>query len=110
MSTLSKHSYNSVDGVNTFPYLGLYAGATSPLDKLVRSAPEFRDVQNPMWNWTKTYTSSDYTDMVSTHSDHLLMEAPARDALLSEVRSVIDAAGGSIDVEYITGLYLAQRA
>lgn len=48
--------------------------------------------------------------MVSIHSDHLMMEKERRDPLLDEVRCVIHDAGGTVDTEYITGLYLAQKA
>jgi trans-aconitate methyltransferase len=102
--------YARYEGVNTFPYLGLYAGKTSPFDQVVRSASEFRDVENPTWTWLKSYTATEYVEMVSTHSDHLMMEAERGEQLLREVGGAIDAAGGRIEVEYITGLYLAQRA
>lgn len=51
--------------------------------------------------WTRTYTSSEWTDQLGTHSDHRRMPDAKREELIAEVGRVIDAAGGSFEMHYL---------
>jgi SAM-dependent methyltransferase len=59
--------------------------------------------------WSRRFETERYLDVLRTYSDHLLLEADELDALLWEVSKVLDAGGGSIEIEYDAHLYVAPR-
>ena len=64
--------------------------------------PELRSYQ-----WLATYTRSAYLELLETHSDHIVLAADRRAALLAAIGAAIDRAGGRFEVPYITRLCLA---
>jgi ubiquinone/menaquinone biosynthesis C-methylase UbiE len=59
--------------------------------------------------WSRSCTTETFTDYLSTQSNHQMLPAEQRDALLSEISSVIGARGGVIEVPFQTDLYMAVR-
>lgn len=56
------------------------------------------------------YATADYLDLLRTQSDHRLLDDDHRERLLEAVAQEVDAAGGAVDLGYVTVLYLARRA
>lgn len=52
--------------------------------------------------WQATYTTEQWVQLVQTHSDHLVLDAKRRVALIQDVADVIDAHGGTVTAEYST--------
>ena len=59
--------------------------------------------------WSQQYTGAEYTALLQTHQDHILLEDPQRDALLSSIAQRIDRAGGRLSMPFSTLLCLATR-
>lgn len=68
-------------------------------------APEARS-----YVWSHEYTSGEYVTLLQTHSDHIVLPAQTRGALLDAVGAVIDDHGGTFTLEYVTALWLARAA
>ncbi len=78
-------------------------------DDLVSSA-QFVDLATEHFKWTRTYMRDEWVDAACTFSD-VIRAAPAiRDALLAEIRAVIDRRGGHREVKVVTTLVAATRA
>jgi trans-aconitate methyltransferase len=60
--------------------------------------------------WALAYSSAEYVQLIQTHQDHILLDPASKRSLLAAISRAIDAAGGSIRVEYVTRLCLARRA
>ena len=75
----------------------------------IRRAKCFEEPAERSFPWSTSYTAAEYARLISTHSDHALLWEETRDALLADVRGVIDEAGGTIEVGYQTVLFLARR-
>jgi len=69
----------------------------------------FGPVQHKSYPWIWQHTTSSYTDLLRTRSDHRMLEAAKRDAVLDEIANAIDEHGGALDVNYETHLYIARR-
>jgi SAM-dependent methyltransferase len=54
------------------------------------------------YRWDAVYTTDEYTALLSTHSDHILLSADRREALLGAVAAVLDGAGGQIKLPHVT--------
>jgi SAM-dependent methyltransferase len=68
---------------------------------------------DPDWHsypWVARYTTSEYLSLLRTHSDHIVLDPARRQRLLKAVGAVIDRAGGSLELEYVTRLGLARPA
>ena len=52
--------------------------------------------------WEQTYTAAEWLDQLPTHSDHRLLPAEKRTALLDAIGAAIDAHGGHLTVTYTT--------
>jgi SAM-dependent methyltransferase len=59
--------------------------------------------------WSKTYPARDYLDLLSTHSDHVLISQREREILYAAIGAVIADNGGSLRVDYEAHLYLAPK-
>lgn len=62
------------------------------------------------YEWRHTYTRDEWLDQLPTHSDHRLLDAGTRAALLADIGGAIDDLGGAITVTYVTGLLTWTRA
>jgi SAM-dependent methyltransferase len=60
--------------------------------------------------WSCDYSAAEYTQLVSTHQDHILLDPRASQRLLAAVAAAIERAGGTIRVRWVTRLCLARRA
>jgi len=59
--------------------------------------------------WSQDYTSSQYTLLLQTHQDHILLEDAQRAALLDAIANAVDAGGGILTMPFTTRLCLATR-
>ena len=62
------------------------------------------------YEWVKTYDSTSYPALVQTHSDHVLLPAAQREALVAAVADVIREHGDRLEYRYRTVLLHAHRA
>lgn len=69
----------------------------------------FDEPERHEYPWSLPYTSDEYARLLSTQSDHRVLSAPMREALLDAVRHVVDRHGGHITVNYATTLFLTRR-
>ena len=60
------------------------------------------------YDWDATYTSTQYGELMRTHSDHGTLQPGVLDELVSGVAECIDDGGGSIEYPYRTKLFLAR--
>ena len=79
---------------------------TDELQQTVRfDPPVFR-----RYEWTQSYSTSAYLEVLQTYSNHRLLPADARDGLLACVAELINTRyGGAITKRYMTELRLARR-
>lgn len=70
----------------------------------------FEDVRVARHVWTTNFTADEYVAMMSTASDHRLMDPEKREWLFSEMRRLINARpGGRIHKHWLTILHIARR-
>jgi len=74
-----------------------------------RGNGDFTDIDTRVFEFRQLYTTAEYLGLLGTHSDHILLPAPARDRLFNGIGAAIDAAGGSFELTYQTLLCLARR-
>ncbi len=75
----------------------------------IHSSAGFADPQVINYPWTCRYSAGDYVELVGTHQDHILLEAPDRARLFDAIMKTIDGAGGYLEIFYVTRLCLARR-
>lgn len=68
----------------------------------------FTDVTVRHHPWTAETTADDYLALLSTQSDHRLLDAATRDRLLGAVRELVQRFGGAIQVPYDTLLVMGR--
>lgn len=69
----------------------------------------FGPVRHKSYPWKWRHTTSSYTDLLRTKSEHTMLESAKREALLEEVAKAVDHHGGGLTVDYETHLYIARR-
>jgi SAM-dependent methyltransferase len=70
----------------------------------------FGEVTIRTYRWDLDYTAAVYIDLLRTYSDHIAMEAAARDRLFRGISDLIDGEfGGRITKEHLTVLYVSRR-
>jgi SAM-dependent methyltransferase len=74
----------------------------------LRAAPAFGDPEQRFYEWTERYDAEAYVELISTHSDHMLLGEHEREALFGAVADAIDGIGGELEVPYLTALTLAR--
>ena len=74
----------------------------------LRRTGQFDAVSIEMFGHDADYTSAQWIELATTHSDHSTLPAAQRRALLADVRRSVDRAGGRVPVHYeatlVTGL------
>lgn len=60
--------------------------------------------------WRARYSVDQYLRLLSTHSDHIMLEPSVRARLLVLVGEAIEAHGGELEMSYVTRLTLARAA
>jgi SAM-dependent methyltransferase len=79
-------------------------------ERELRAATGFESAESRSYSWHEEYTTNDYVRLLQTHSDHIVLGAEQRAALLAAVAEVIDRHSGSFTLEYVTALWLARAA
>ena len=59
--------------------------------------------------WTERYPTARYLELLSTYSDHAVLAPDVRAALLGEIGAAIDRRGGTIEIPYVTLVFIAHR-
>ena len=76
----------------------------------IERSGSFQDVRIVRRVWTEEFTADEYVGLVSTASDHRLMDAVKRERLFTEMRRLIAARpGGRIRKHNLTILHFARR-
>jgi SAM-dependent methyltransferase len=68
----------------------------------------FVDPEVRTYGWVQEYSTEEYTLLLRTHSDHILLPDEQRERLLDGVAGVIDEHGGVLALEYRTRLCMAR--
>ena len=58
--------------------------------------------------WRRSYDTEAWIELLSTQSDHRMLEEDARATLFERVRAAVEANGGKVEVDYLTVAYLAR--
>jgi SAM-dependent methyltransferase len=74
----------------------------------IRASGRFGAVEERAYRWSDRRSAESYVRLLGTHSNHRLLPEDRRDALQDAVRAVIQAHGGTIEISYVTELYLAR--
>jgi SAM-dependent methyltransferase len=69
----------------------------------------FRLLPVRVHRWSRVYSNHDYLSLLQTHSDHILLPAPEREALLDRLGAILAARGESIRIDYNTRLVVGHR-
>jgi len=70
-------------------------------------ATEFGSAESRVYRWHERHPTARYLELLSTHSDHIVLgDARLRD-LLDAVGEVLERHGGVLDLEYETSLWMA---
>jgi SAM-dependent methyltransferase len=102
--------YAAYPGLHQGPgYPGTSAAADPDTGWPGESVELFTDHEVRHYDWQQTYSSEQYTSLLGTHSDHILLDPDSRRRLLAGVAGVIDAHGGSFELPYRTLLLLARK-
>ncbi len=94
-----------------FPGLSHHGALTSGRPP-AGSPPVEAGFDEPLWRvfpWVCRYTTSEWTDLAQTHSDHRMLAADQRQILLDRLIAVIDGHGGTYDHPYNCWLWTARR-
>jgi hypothetical protein len=75
----------------------------------IAAAEGFERPRVRSYDWSQTYKTDDYLDLLQTHSGHIVRPPAQRRAILQEVGEVIDRNGGSIELPLVAVLCLAER-
>jgi len=75
----------------------------------IESSGAFGPVDQRSYRWVQPYTTQEYLDLTSTHSDHRLLPEATREALLGDVAEVLERRGGGFDMVYEARLHLTHR-
>lgn len=68
----------------------------------------FQEVLVKHYPWLERYTADQYTKLLSTYSDHRNLADDSRHDLFVAIHELIEQFGGTIEIPYMTVLYLAQ--
>jgi SAM-dependent methyltransferase len=74
----------------------------------LRASSDFHEHDRRFYAWSQRYPTTEYVELLSTHSDHMLLAEDEREALLRAIADAIDGLGGELEVPYLTGLTLAR--
>ena len=76
----------------------------------VRASGLFDEPEVRRYLWHETYTARQYTDLLSTYSDHIALPEESRRALFECIAALIDGRhGGSMRKQYLTELVVARK-
>jgi SAM-dependent methyltransferase len=75
----------------------------------INASGAFIDVIREDYQWSTNYTSGEYLGLMTTQSDHRLLEPEVLERLLRGIDEVLASHGGRVEQSYVTNLYLARR-
>lgn len=82
----------------------------NPVKEEIDRSLLFREVTMRKYKWNKIYSAADYISLLSTYSDHhVLNDLVREDLFLNITRLINDQFKGQIVKDYLTSLYLAHR-
>ncbi len=58
--------------------------------------------------WKRSFNTEDWLELLSTQSDHRMLDEQTRAALFDRIRATIDAHGGHLEADYVTVAFLAR--
>jgi SAM-dependent methyltransferase len=58
--------------------------------------------------WQRSYDTASWLELLSTQSDHRMLDEQTRAGLFARVREAVEKNGGEVAVEYVTVCYLAR--
>lgn len=82
---------------------------SGPWVKWFEDSGRFEPPVHRFYAWTRSFTASTYCDFARTRSDHQVMPAEQREAILAELEPAIASQGETFDWPYETHLYMARR-
>jgi SAM-dependent methyltransferase len=74
------------------------------------AATGFEAVESHVYRWTETYAREAYLQVLRTHSDHIVLGPERLQGLLDAVGEVIDRHGGTLQLDYVTVLWMARAS
>jgi SAM-dependent methyltransferase len=74
----------------------------------LRASGLFTGVEERAYRWSDRRSASSYVRLLGTHSNHRMLPPDRRAALQDAVARAIEAHGGTIEIAYVTELYLAR--
>lgn len=69
----------------------------------------FTDIRYRLYHRTRTFTAKEYTALLGTYSDHMVIEERKRRAFFSEIEHAVDRFGGQITLYDTIDLELARK-
>ncbi len=81
----------------------------TPVAEVLLASGAFEIVATGEYPWRADYSATEYVDLMNTQSHHRLLPPERREALLQDIRTAIETAGGRIAIDYVTRLVLARR-
>jgi SAM-dependent methyltransferase len=87
-----------------------YSEETSPVMVEMRASTDFVDAELTSFKWQRPLTAAAYCALISTYSEHSTLPPSQLASLLAGVSETIDEHGGTIALQYTTGLFLARRS
>ncbi|MDE6635528.1 MAG: class I SAM-dependent methyltransferase, partial [Lachnospiraceae bacterium] len=69
----------------------------------------FTDICYKLYHRTRTFSAKEYTALLGTYSDHMVIEEETRKAFFSEIEHVINQFGGQITIYDTIDLQLARK-
>jgi len=82
---------------------------SGPFAAMIEASGRFEPVEHRAYAWRRTHTAETYPALMSTMSNHILLEDDARARLLEGLAEAIEAEGGTIELGYETHLYIARK-
>lgn len=84
-------------------------GGADPGDE-IRADPHFRLLDELAVPWSRDYDTETYARLLSTQSNHRLLDPSLHAALLADIGAAVDGVGGgSITVDYVCRAFVAAR-
>jgi SAM-dependent methyltransferase len=75
----------------------------------IAASADFGEARVSLHPWSAHYTSAEYTALLQTHQDHILLDASDRERLLDAIAAVIEHSGGTLTMPFVTRVCLATR-
>lgn len=69
----------------------------------------FVDISYKLYHRTRTFSAKEYTALLGTYSDHMMIEEKTRKAFFAEIEQVINQFGGQITIYDTIDLQLARK-